>query len=230
MRPVLVSAFLLLAVVILSVVIWITIGLFREPSASIQQVIATLVSGPAGIWIALQLASKVLPNPIKIFSASVLRLLPFLTSYWKKQIVKNELEGNLNTALWEFSQEGAGFINHEIKIEWLTPNSDARESFFHSGKAFIKLGFSENNDRNLVEAALMFCREGLLPNTRQYVPPALMRAIDLVFVDEILERRQATVSRAYLIHQVTPREVERLPEAGDPHLDSEFDQPVRTVH
>ena len=122
------------------------------------------------------------------------------------------MEGNLNAALRDFSDEGAGFINHEIKVEWLTPHSDARDSFFRSDTAFLRLDFSENNDRNLVEAALLFCSEGLLRYTRQYVPPALMRAIDLVFVDEILERRQAASSRTYLIHHVLPREVKRIPE------------------
>ena len=130
-------------------------------------------------------------------------------------MVKNELEGNLNAALKEFSREGAGFIDHEIRIEWLTPDSDARDTFFRSGKAFLKLGFSENNDRNLVEAALTFCKEGLLPYTRQYVPASIMRAIDLMFVDEVIERRNAHMSKAHLIHEVIPREVEQLPEVDE---------------
>ena len=97
-----------------------------------------------------------LPDPLKRLTAAALRKLPALPN-------------NLNAALKEFNREGAGFIDHEIRIEWLTPNSDARESFFRSNKAFLKLGFSENNDRNLVEAALAFCRDGLIPSARQYV-------------------------------------------------------------
>ena len=42
-----------------------------------------------------------------------------------------------------------------------------------------------------------------------------MRAIDLVFVDEVLERRQAAGSRTYLIHHVLPREIERMPETSE---------------
>ena len=84
---------------------------------------------------------------------------------------------------------------------------------------FLKLGFSENNDRNLAEAALAFCREGLMPSTRQYISPPLMRAIDLVFVDEMLERRGAHMSRAYLLQEGIPREVELMPEA-DKYIDT----------
>ena len=40
-----------------------------------------------------------------------------------------------------------------------------------------------------------------------------------MFVDEVIERRQAHMSRAYLIHEVIPREVERLPES-DGYIDT----------
>ena len=167
----------------------------------------------AGLYITAQGAWKVLPDPLKRLTAAALRKLPTLPNAWKRRVVKNELEGNLNAALKEFSREGSGFVGHEITIEWLTPSSDARETFFRSGKAFLKLSFSENNDRNLVEAALKFCSEGLMSSTRQYVPLPLMRAIDLMFVDEMLERRHADMSRTYLIQEVIPREVEQMPES-----------------
>ena len=204
---------------IVAVAVGITLGLVQDASASIQDVGTTAVAWLAGLSFAAQGAWKALPDPLKRFSAAALRRLPTLPNAWKRRVVKNELEGSLNAALKEFSHEGARFVDHEIKIEWITPGSDARESFFRSGKAYLKLGFSENNDRNLVEAALTFCRDGLIPSTRQYIPSPLLRAIDLMFVDEAIERRQAHRSRAYLIHEVMPREVERLPEA-DGYIDT----------
>ena len=197
---------------ILLIAFGITLGLAQESGAGILDFGTTAVAWLAGLYASAQGIWKALPDPLKRLTAASLRKLPTLPNAWKRRAVKNELEGNLNAALKEFNREGAGFVDHEVKIEWLTPDSDARESFFRSDKAFLKLGFSENNDRNLVEAALAFCKEGLIPSTRQYVPLPLMRAIDLMFVDEVLERRQSHVSRAYLTHEVIPREVERLPE------------------
>ena len=210
---------LVAGLIILALAIGITFGLIREPTVDILDVGTTAVTWLAGLYALAQGAWKALPDPLKRLSASALRKLPTLPNAWKRRVVKNELEGTLNAALREFNREGAGFIDHEVKIEWLTPNSDARDTFFRSGKAFLKLGFSENNHRNLVEAALAFCKEGLMPSTRQYVPQPLMRAIDLVFVDEVLERRQAHLSRAYLTQEVIPREVERLPEV-DRHIET----------
>ena len=212
-------ALLSMGLAVLVAALVITLGVIEGPVAGIQDVFLKVVAWTSGAYLAVLGAWKALPDPLKRLTAAALRKLPALPNDWKRRAVKNELEGNLNAALKEFNREGAGFIDHEIRIEWLTPNSDARESFFRSGKAFLKLGFSENNDRNLVEAALTFCRDGLLPSTRQYVPLPLMRAIDLMFVDEIIERRQAHMSRAYLTHEVVPREVKRLPES-DGYVDT----------
>ncbi len=208
-----------LGLAIVAAAIGITLGLVQEPGADLWDIATTAIAWLAGISFAAQGAWKTLPDPLKRLSAAALRRLPTLPNAWKRRVVKNELEGSLNAALKEFSREGAGFVEHQIKIEWITPGSDARESFFRSDKAYLRLGFSENNDRNLVEAALTFCKDGLIPSTRQYIPSSLMMAIDLMFVDEAIEHRQAHRSRAYLIQEVIPREVERLPEA-DSHVDT----------
>ena len=210
---------LLVGLTFLAVAIGVTLGLVQDPVTDLWDVGPAAVAWLAWIYVTAQFAWKTVPDPLKRLSAAVLRTLPTLPNAWKRRAVKNELEGSLNAALKAFSREGAGFVDHEIKIEWITPGSDARESFFRSGKAYLRLGFSENNDRNLVEAALTFCKDGLIPSTRQYVPQPLMRAIDLMFVDEVIERRQAHMSRAYLTHEVIPREVERLPEA-DGYIDT----------
>lgn len=197
-----VAALLFVGLVVLGLAIGITVTFIRNPSTDILDLGTPPVAWVAGLYLLARGSWEALPDPLKRFSATVLRKLPALPNAWKRTAVKNELEGTLNAALREFNREGAGFIDHEIKIEWLTPDDDVRESFFRSGKAFLKLSFSENNNRNLVEAALAFCTEGLMPTTRQYIPNDLMRAIDLVFVDEVLERRQSHSSRAYLTQEI----------------------------
>ena len=196
----------------LGLALGITPRTFGESNPDFLALSTSAVVWFVGIYAVAQAAWQALPDPLKRLSAAALRKLPTLPNAWKRRVVKNELEGSLNAALREFNREGAGFIEHEIKIEWLTPNSDLRETFFRSGKAFLKLSFSENNDRNMVEAALKFSTEGLLQITRQYIPNDLMKAIDLVFVDEVLDRRHAHLSRAYLTQEVVPREIERSPQ------------------
>lgn len=165
-----------------------------------------------GLW-------KTLPDEIKHFVAKVLRWIPNPPIYLKRRTVKFELESEINTALKEFGKEGAGFIEHEVVIDWLKPEETARRLFFLGGKAYIKLDFDEDKERTLVEAVLMYCNECLLPDARQYIPRQLMRAIDLTFIDELLDRRNAVRGRAYFTQEVVPRELEVTPEI-DKYLDT----------
>ena len=112
---------LVAGLIIVALAIGITFGLIREPSADILDVGATAVTWLAGLYALAQGAWKALPDPLKRLSAAALRKLPTLPNAWKRRAVKNELEGTLNAALREFNREGAGFIDHEVKIEWLTP-------------------------------------------------------------------------------------------------------------
>lgn len=158
-----------------------------------------------GIWIAA-------PNLLKRLSATALRGVPNLPNSLKRRAVKNELEGEINAAFKDFGKDVEGLIGPEIKITWLSPGEDARERFFSSGKAYLKLDFSENQERNLVEAALVYSRDYLLEATRQFLPRPLMRAIDLTFIDELLLRRNAVRSRVYFNQEVLPRELSVAPE------------------
>ena len=112
---------LVAGLIIVALAIGITFGLIREPSADILDVGATAVTWLAGLYALAQGAWKALPDPLKRLSAAALRKLPTLPNAWKRRAVKNELEGTLNAALREINREGAGFIDHEVKIEWLTP-------------------------------------------------------------------------------------------------------------
>ena len=165
----------------------------------IGAIVAVLSSG-FGIFL-------VAPNPLKQLVSHLIRLAPDVPNYLKKSAIKNEIEGSINGAFKKFNREGAGFVEHEIRISWLSPGEDAREAFFRSGKAYLKLDYSRTPEINITEAALRFCKLGLLRQTRQYVSGPLMKAIDLQFVDEILRRQRASGSRAYFLQDVMPREI-----------------------
>ena len=158
-----------------------------------------------GLWLAV-------PNFLKKSIAWLIRLAPSVPNYLKRRAIRSEIESAINSALKQFSREGAGFVEHEIKISWLKPGEDARDVFFSSGRAYLKLDYSASSETAIVEAALLFCRRGLLQEARQYIPRQLMRAIDLQFVDEVLRRRRSAESRAYFVQEVMPREVESNPE------------------
>ena len=207
-------AWLLVAIGLVLVALFIayTLGAFSGLREEIQASATWILGGGFsvsvlgyGLWLAI-------PNFLKRWIAWLIRLAPDVPNNLKRRAIRNEIESAINSALRQFNREGAGFIEHEISISWLKPGEDVRETFFKSGKAYLKLNYSANPETTLVEAALMFCKEGLLQETRQYIPRQLMRAIDLQFVDEVLRRRRSASGRAYFFHEVMPRETADNPQ------------------
>ena len=201
--------FLTIVGLILSLlVVAYTLGAFKDFSERIQEVVTLVAGGGATISIWAIVLWQGAPDFVKRLIARLIRLAPDVPNHFKRRAIKNEIESSINKAFKQFNREGAGFVDHEISISWLKPGDDAREIFFSSGKAYIKLDYSRSPEVNLVEAALLFCKRGLIPGTRQYIPRQLMKAIDLQFVDEILQRERAAGSRSYFVHEVIPRETE----------------------
>jgi len=207
-----------LGIVILLVTVAVAIDLIPELTAIIRGVLVESFGSVFGIIVLLYGIWKAVPDVVKSIAAKALRMLPNLPIYYKRRTVKLEIESEINAALKEFGKEGAGFVEHEVNIKWLTPEEKARKLFFEGGKAYIKLDFAEDKERNIVEAALLYCNECLLIETRQYIARPLMRAIDITFIDELLDRRNAVRGRAYFMQEVIPREIEATP-GIDKYLD-----------
>lgn len=199
-------------IVILLVSIGMTLGLVPALTEAVRDVVVQTAGYVSSILIILYAVWKVAPEPIKGIIAKAMRKIPNLPIYYKRQTIKFEIESEVNTALKEFGKEGAGFVEHEVVVNWLTPNEEARRLFFKGGKAYLKMDFDEDKERTLVEVVLMYCNECLLREIRQYIPRPLMRSIDLVFIDDLLDRRNAVRGRAHFVQEVIPRETEATPE------------------
>ncbi|MHB8085281.1 MAG: hypothetical protein ACYDHZ_05615 [Dehalococcoidia bacterium] len=204
-------AIVILGAILLLIAAGMALNLFPPLTAIFSAVQSSFV-WVGGILVTLYGVWKIAPDPLKALVAIGLRKLPNLPIYFKRRTVQLELESEINSALREFGKEGLRFVEHEINITWLVPGENARKLFFRSGKAYLKLDFSEDKECTLVDAVLIYCNDCLLPELRQYVHRPLMRAIDLIFVDELLDRRNATRGRTYFIQEIIPREVSDLPE------------------
>ncbi len=203
---------LLIGIIIFLVSAGMALGLVPPFTESIRDALIESFGSVSGLFLVLYGLWKALPDEIKRFVAKGLRKIPNLPIYYKRRTVSFELESEINTALKEFGKEGAGFVQHEIVVCWLTPEDEARSLFFRGGKAYIKIDFAEDKERNLVEALLVYCNDCLLPEIRQYTARPLMRAIDLTFIDELLDRRNAVRGRTFFTQEVIPRELSVTPE------------------
>jgi len=188
------------------------LGFVPPLTEGIRDVLVEFAGTVSGVCLTIYGIWKVAPDPLKSVVAKGLRRIPNLPSYYKRRTIGFELESEINRALREFGKEGAGFVAHDVSVRWLTPREESRRLFFEGGKAYLKLDFDEDKERVLVEAVVMYCSDCLLPEVRQYVQRPLMRAVDLTFIDELLERRNAIRGRGYFTQEVMPREIEITPD------------------
>jgi hypothetical protein len=203
---------LIIGIAIILVAIGMAVGLVPNFTEVVQAVVAKFFVWISGVFLTLWGIWKIIPEPIQRIIAKVMRKIPNLPVWHKRRTIKFEIEGEVNAALKEFGKEGAGFVEHEIVVDWLKPDEEARRLFFKGGKAYLKLDFNEEKEKTLVEALVMYCTECLLREIRQYIERPLMRAIDLTFIDELLYRRNAIIGRNHFVQEVIPREIEVTPE------------------
>jgi hypothetical protein len=203
---------LIIGIAIILVAIGMAVGLVPNFTEVVQAVVAKFFVWISGVFFTLWGIWKAIPEPIQRIIAKVMRKIPNLPVWYKRRTIKFEIEGEVNAALKEFGKEGAGFVEHEVVVDWLKPDEEARRLFFKGGKAYLKLDFNEEKEKTLVEAIVMYCTECLLIGIRQYIERPLMRAIDLTFIDELLYRRNAIIGRTHFVQEVIPREIEVTPE------------------
>ena len=144
------------AVVIILVIIAAVWLLLPQIQLSGAHIVIGKVTIPVVVLIALwKLVKSVFPEQAKLFIAALLRKSGYLPLELKRVVVRNEVEGNLNKAVGEFGCEGSRLLPHPASLTWVSPGDISPDSFFRDGRIIIRLDYSENPHRNIVEAALL---------------------------------------------------------------------------
>lgn len=201
------------AVVIILVVIagiWLLLPQIQLAGA---QIVVGKVAIPVVVLVAIwKLVKSLFPESAKLFGASLLRKIGYLPLELKRGVVRNEVEGNLNRAVKEFGCEGRRLLPHPASLVWVSPSELTPDSFFRNGRIIIRLDYSENPHRNIVEAALLYCKAGLVPETRHYLWSEFRHALDLVFIQAVLERNDLREGLLYFKQDVLDRELKTNPD------------------
>ena len=148
-------------------------------------VIAIPAAALVGVW---QLIQMIFPEATKLFIAWLLRKIGNLPLNQKRRVIRNEVEANLKKALSGFDCGGIRVTPYPPKIEWTSEFNVSSDSCFRDGRIIVRLDYSDNPHRNVVDAALLYCKSGLIPETRHYLWDNLAHALDLVFIQDEMEQ------------------------------------------
>lgn len=202
------NAIVTVVIIILVIVaaVWLLLPQIQSAGA---QIVVGKVAIPVVVLIVLwKLVKSIFPEGAKLFVASLLRKIGYLPLELKRVVVRNEIEGNINRAVREFGCEGSRLLPHPASLVWVSPGELSPDSFFRDGRIIIRLDYSENPHRNIVEGALLYCRAGLVPETRRYLWSEFRQALDLVFVHAVLERNDLREGLLYFVQEVIGGELE----------------------
>ncbi len=103
---------------------------------------------------------------------------------FKKASIKNRLESSCSKMLNKFGKELPELNIPKLSIEWI--KGDQYNTELKEGEAIVKLQFSKDQTKNIVNAASVYVRETFLRHSKPYMNDSLRQAIDLSVTRKIL--------------------------------------------
>lgn len=102
----------------------------------------------------------------------------------RKSSIKNRLEGACTHSLKKIGKELPDLEIPELSIKWV--KEDNLQTILREGKAIVKLRFSDDQTRNLINAATVYVKEAFLIHSKPYMSEDFKRAIDFSIIKKIL--------------------------------------------
>lgn len=127
--------------------------------------------------------------------AWIYRTFSWMNKKWEYGRAATDVQAAINTSSKEINKQAQKLLPHAMKIEW-AKDVQGVEAFLRKGEVIIKMGYSKDQDRNLIVATLAYAGKDLIPNTRPYVDQTLMRAADCTVTKDVftLAKRDTAVS------------------------------------
>lgn len=136
------------------------------------------------IGIVLIVIALFFTDKIKIWAGWIQYAGSYVFHSLKKSSIKNRLEGSCSRALRLIGKELPDFEIPDLSIEWVRDknfNTKLKE-----GKAIVKLKFSNDQTRNIVNATSVYVRDAFLKHSKPYLSESFRKSIDFSITRKIL--------------------------------------------
>ena len=130
---------------------------------------------------------KLFEHWMAIFDRVLYKLLSFsllFKNYFDKRAVSSSIKDTVNSICEDINAEAPNALPHPLQIEWV--NSTNKEPFISDGKAVVRLKRYANQEKNIVNATLMYLKVGLLPRSKIYLNNFLYKSCELKIASKIL--------------------------------------------
>lgn len=146
--------------------------------------------GGWGVLIFLVIYTMLFPDRAEKFYALLWKLVTFFYKNAEKKYIAHDIQSKVNDYLNNYlSREICGFKPANIKLEWVDENQTAQH-FKDNGKIILRMTKSDSQDKNLVNAAMIFIAENVLYKAKKYISSKQRESIDVFVGKKFFEIEQ----------------------------------------
>jgi transcription antitermination factor NusA-like protein len=137
---------------------------------------------------------------MEIFDRFLLRAsssIPRIRGKVDRRAVASSIQSVVNGICEKINNDAPDILPHALKIEWI--QSESPEVFIKNGKAVVRLKHYVNQDRNIVDATLLYLNKDLLPQAKVYLDKTLHKSCEYKVATQVFAARRDTGAYAYFI-------------------------------
>lgn len=147
-------------------------------------------------------------DKIERFVALIYKILSkiFKTIPWiHKKYIKHDFQSSINNFSNGFiKNEIKGFKPINIKVDWVDENQ-IPESFLKEGKLIVRMKKNSNDNKNFVNAVMVFISESVLPKAKKYISKKQRESIDLYVAKKMFDKKNEDIAIEFVQDYLQPK-------------------------
>ena len=185
---------------------------FKTPKERKQQVVdwqtIILISVPWAAIVSLLIYFIKNPEKAEKWYSILSRAFSFLSLRIEKNGVSRDIQADINSYVKKIgSQTGNPVLPYRVKVNWVS--STNREAFVKEGKVLIKMDYHTNQAKNFLYATMEWVNKGLIPEARHLLDKSILRAAELVFMNDFFTKKKRYDVRQLFLDKVYEPEVSK---------------------
>ena len=128
------------------------------------------------------------PEKFEKFSALIWKWTRFIYKGAEKKYITHDIQGRVNDYVGaNLKNELVGFEPVKLKVEWVNEEQN-EEEFISNGQIILRMRKSDNQNKNFVNASMVFVAQNLLKKAKSYISSKQKESIDLFACKKIFEK------------------------------------------
>lgn len=149
--------------------------------------------GPYAIFIFIIFYVLFFPEKAEKFTVLLCRLIFMIFKLGEKQIITHDIQARVNEFSKTLSKEIANVEPVGIKVQWISDTQTPKQ-FFDRDKLVIRMRRHDSQDKNFVNASMVFVSSVFLRKSKKYMSKSQKESIDLYVGKKLFEMEKPQIA------------------------------------